>query len=399
MSEVRDPYQALGVSATKKGVHEATKDLSKGLYPGAFCKIMNMPNIFGNDYVQVIHSDGAGTKSNLAYLMKMEGFEDYLKHFSSLSQDVTVMNIDDMAAVGIVDNIFISNHIGRNANRISDEDVSAVINGYVSFFEILRKLGIHITEAGGETADVGSYITTLGLDATTIGYIEKNKVVDCSNIRSGDVIVGLSSVGQSLYESSYNSGIRSNGLTLAINSMLNPYYRKYTEAWDNTLDPSKVFRGPHYLHDKLEGTDLTIGEALLSPTRTYLPILKEILETPEIEIHGIIHCSGGGVTKCINFGREIAYIKESLPNMPPLFKAIQSTEDIEDRYMFQTFNNGIGMDIVVPDCKSAVAIIEISKKMGVAATIIGYVQKSNNLNTNQVIIKRGSKTIEYLKNI
>jgi len=399
MSEVRDPYEELGVSATKKGVHEATKDLSKGLYPGAFCKIIDMPNMFGSDFVQVIHSDGAGTKSNLAYLMKMEGYEDYLKHFSSLPQDVTVMNIDDMAAVGIVDNIFISNHIGRNANRISDEDISAVINGYVKFFEILRGLGINITEAGGETADVGSYITTLGLDATTIGYIEKSKVVDCSNIKSGDIIVGLSSVGQSTYETNYNSGIRSNGLTLAINSMLNPYYRKYKEAWDNTLDSSKVFRGPYYLHDKLEGTDLTIGDALLSPTRTYLPILKEILNVPEINVHGIIHCSGGGMTKCINFGREITYVKEGLPKVPPLFEAIQATEDIDDRYMLQTFNNGIGMEIIVPHCRNAMDIIAVCKKFGVDATIIGYVEKSKKPNSNQVIIKRGNKLIEYLRDI
>ncbi|MDD2376725.1 MAG: AIR synthase-related protein [Clostridia bacterium] len=399
MTEVRDPYEALGVSATKKGVHEATKDLSKGLYPGAFCKIIDMPNMFNSDFAQVIHSDGAGTKSNLAYLMKMEGYENYLKHFSSLAQDVTVMNIDDMAAVGIVNNIFISNHIGRNANRISDVDISAVINGYIRFFEILRELGIYITEAGGETADVGSYITTLGLDATTIGYIEKSKVIDCSNIKSGDIIVGLSSTGQSTYESNYNSGIRSNGLTLAINSMLNPYYRKYKEAWDNTLEDSKVFRGPYYLHDKLEGTDLTIGEALLSPTRTYLPILKEILNIPGINIHGIIHCSGGGMTKCINFGKEIIYVKYSLPKTPPLFETIQATEDIEDRYMLQTFNNGIGMDIIVPDCKSAMDIIEISKKFGVDATVIGYVEKSKKTNTNQVIIKKGNKLIEYSRDI
>ena len=399
MSEVRGPYEELGVSATKKGVHEATKNLPKGLFPGAFCKIVNMPSMFGSDFVKVMHSDGAGTKTNLAYLMKMERFKDYLKYFSSLAQDVTVMNIDDMAAVGVVSDIFISNHISRNANRISDKDISAVINGYMIFLEALRKLGINITETGGETEDVGSYVTTFGLGATTDGYIERSKVIDCSNIRSGDIIVGLSSVGQSFYESNYNSGIRSNGLTLAINCMLHPYYRKYTAAWDSALDVSKVFRGPYYLHDKLEGTNLTIGEALLSPTRTYLPILKKIFDIPEIDIHGIIHCSGGGMTKSINFGKGIRYVKENLPCMPPLFKAIQSTEDIEYRYMYQTFNNGIGMEIIVPDCKTAMTIIEISKKMGVNATIIGSVEKSKTPDTNQVIIKKGVRTIEYSKNI
>lgn len=395
--KTRDPYAGLGVSSGKEGVHKATKDLSKGIFPGAFCKITDVPPMFDQNFAEVVHCDGAGTKSNVAYLMKMEGFKNYLKYFSSLAQDVAVMNIDDMAAVGIFENISLSNHIERNAGRISDKDYAAVIKGYIKFFDRLREYGIDITEKGGETADVGSYITTMGLAATTVGYIEKSRVIDCSNIRPGNIIVGLSSAGQSIYEDSYNSGIRSNGLTLAINAMLSPYYRKYMEAWDSALDLEVVFRGPYLLKDKLEGTNLTVGESLLSPTRTYLPILKKVFESNKIRINGIIHCSGGGMTKCINFGTGIKYVKNSLLEIPPLFNVIQKTEDIKWRYMFKTFNMGTGMEIIVPEKKDAMAIIEIAKGFNVDAKIIGYTESSDKSNKNKVIIKNGKETLRYSK--
>lgn len=393
----RDLYAELGVSSSKLGVHEATKDLSKGLFPGAFCKIVPVPKIFGNKskYVQVMHSDGAGTKSNVAYLMKKEGYKDYLSFFASLGQDVTVMNTDDMAAVGICDDIYISNHIGRNASRISDEDISAVINGYMSFFNLMKSYGINIIETGGETADVGSYITTIGLDAVTMGFMKKDKVIDCSNIRAGRPIVGLSSYGKCNYENKYNSGIRSNGLTLAINCMLNSRYRSYQEAWDNSLDENKVFRGPYMLDDKLENTELTIGEALLSPTRTYLPIIRDILNEPALYISGIIHCSGGGATKCVKFGQGIRYVKEDIIDVPPLFNAIQNTENIDDKNMFKTFNMGTGMEIVAFERRDALSIIRIAESYGVQAKIIGYTEKSKDPLCNEVVIKKDNKTIEY----
>lgn len=392
----RDLYAELGVSSTKAGVHEATKHLSRGLFSGAFCKIVPVPSIFGENrkYVQVLHSDGAGTKSNVAYLMKKEGYKDYLTLFSLLAQDVTVMNTDDMAAVGICNDIYISNHIGRNANRISDEDISAVINGYTNFFDLMGTYGINIIETGGETADVGSYITTMGLDAVTMGVMEKERVVDCSNIRPGQPIVGLSSYGKCKYENKYNSGIRSNGLTLAINCMLNAKYRRYTEAWDNSLDRRKVFRGPYLLEEKLYGTGLTIGEALLSPTRTYLPIIKDVLNEPGLNIAGIIHCSGGGATKCVKFGQGIRYVKDNIIAVPPLFEAIQDTESIDDKNMFQTFNMGTGMEIVTLEHKDALAIIKIAESYGVQAKIIGYTENSKDASCNEVVIKRDNHFIE-----
>lgn len=396
MQKNRDLYQELGVSSTKEGVHEAIKNLSKGVFPGAFCKILSVPNIFGEDcpYVQVMHSDGAGTKSNVAYLMKMEGYADYLKLFSNLAQDVTVMNIDDMAAVGVCDNIYLSNHIGRNANRISDVDIAAIINGYTEFINLMKQYDINITETGGETADVGSYVTTVGLDAVTTGYVLKDKVIDCSNIKPKCVIVGLSSYGKCIYEDKYNSGIRSNGLTLAINCMLSPKYRAYKEAWDSSLDEKKVFRGPYELDDILVGTELTIGEALLSPTRTYTPIVKDIIYN-NMSILGIIHCSGGGATKSIKFGKGIRYVKEDIIDIPPLFDAIRQTEDINLRNMFQTFNMGTGMEIITRTEEEAKTIIKIAEKYNVYAKIIGYTEKSTFGDVNEVVIKTRGKTLHY----
>ena len=375
-----DPYAELGVSSKKTGVHNATKNLSKGLYPGAFCQIVpmsrNLPDSILSRYAQVIHSDGVGTKSNVAYLAMKEGVsEDFLY---SLAQDAIVMNTDDMACVGITNDIYISNHIARNSNRVNDEALAKVIQGYSNFFWTMQELGINLYNAGGETADVGSYTTTMGIDVTASAVVSKDRIIDLSNIGSGEFIVGLASDGKSSYEDKENSGIRSNGLTLAINTLLCPYYRKYEETMDGTIDKEKLFCGKYRLDDKLEGTSLTIAEAILSPTRSYLPVIRDILQDG-IHVSGIIHCSGGGLTKSINFGKGITYVKDGVCNLsvPPIFRAIQEISGIDDYYMYQTFNMGIGMEVIVKNSKDVDKVINYANKYGIRAYVIGHTEASS----------------------
>ena len=375
-----DPYAELGVSSKKTGVHKATKNLSKGLYPGAFCQIVpmsrNLPDSVLSNYAQVIHSDGVGTKSNVAYLAMKEGVsEDFLYN---LAQDAIVMNTDDMACVGITDDIYISNHIARNSNRVNDEALAKVIQGYSNFFGKMQELGINLYNAGGETADVGSYTTTMGIDVTASAVISKDRIIDCSNIGPDEFIVGLASDGKSSYEDKENSGIRSNGLTLAINTLLCPYYRKYEETMDGTIDKEKLFCGKYCLDDKLEGTSLTIAEAILSPTRTYLPVIRDILQD-EIQVSGIIHCSGGGLTKSINFGEGITYVKDGVCSLavPPIFRAIQEIRSIDDYHMYQTFNMGIGMEVIVKSSNDADKVIQYANKYGIRAYVTGHTEASS----------------------
>ncbi|MDD4188009.1 MAG: AIR synthase-related protein [Bacilli bacterium] len=395
----KDPYSALGVSSKKEGVHEATKNLSKGLFLGTFCKILpligNLPQEVKDNYVQILHSDGVGTKSNIAYIARKEGYST--NTFQTLPQDALVMNLDDLACVGAFDNFYISNHIARNSNRISNEDITTIIQGYQDFFQKASDLGINIFDAGGETADVGSYTTTLGIDVTASTIIEKNKIIDCDNIPTNGYIVGLASNGQSSYENQPNSGIRSNGLTLAINSLLNSYYRKYPETMDQTVDQNKLFTGPYRLNDVIQDTNtgekFTISEAILSPTRTYLPILKMCQEYG-IEICGIIHCTGGGLTKSIKFGKQIRYVKSNLPATPIIFSEIQEARNIKDKYMYQTFNMGVGLEIIVPNEKEAELLIKIANYFDVSAKIIGYTEIAKH-NTNEVIIEKNGIPLEY----
>ena len=383
-----DPYAELGVSSKKTGVHKATKGLSKGLYPGAFCQIVpmsrNLPDEVISSYAQVIHSDGVGTKSNVAYLAMKEGVsEDFLYN---LAQDAIVMNTDDMACVGITNDIYISNHIARNSNRVNDEALAKVIQGYSNFFRKMQELGINLYNAGGETADVGSYTTTMGIDVTASAVIVKEKIIDCGNIAPGEYIVGLASNGKSSYEDKENSGIRSNGLTLAINTLLCPYYRKYQETMDATIEEEKLFCGKYRLEDKLDGTSLTIAEAILSPTRTYLPVINDILQE-DISVSGIIHCSGGGLTKSINFGQSITYVKDEVYNLsvPPIFKAIQEIRGIDDYHMYQTFNMGIGMEVIVKSLADAGKVISNANKYDISASIIGHTETSED-GKNSVLI-------------
>lgn len=387
-----NPYAELGVSSQKEGVHEATKDLSKGLYPGAFCQILpmprNLPDVIIDNYAQVIHSDGVGTKSNVAYLAMKEGVsEDFLY---GLAQDAIVMNTDDMVCVGVTDDIYISNHIARNAKRVNDDALAKIIQGYSNCFKKMQELGVNLYNAGGETADVGSYTTTMGIDVTAHAVIAKSKIIDCSNIGPDEYIVGLASYGKSTYEDKENSGIRSNGLTLAINALLSPYYRKYGETMDGAIDKEKLFAGKYRLEDKLEGTSLTIAEAILSPTRTYIPVIRDVLEDG-IQVSGILHCSGGGLTKSMNFGRGITYVKDELckVNVPPIFKEIQEIRNIDDYHMYQTFNMGIGMEIIVKTLEDAKKVVLTAGEYNIPAFIIGHTEKSED-DKNKVII--GSST-------
>lgn len=383
-----DPYAELGVSSKKTGVHKATKGLSKGLYPGAFCQIVpmsrNLPAEVISNYAQVIHSDGVGTKSNVAYLAMKEGVsEDFLY---TLAQDAIVMNTDDMACVGITNDIYISNHIARNSNRVNDEALAKVIQGYSNFFRKMQSLGINLYNAGGETADVGSYTTTMGIDVTASAVIPRDRIIDCSNIAPGEYIVGLASNGKSSYEDKENSGIRSNGLTLAINTLLCPYYRKYPETMDATIEKEKLFCGQYRLEDRLDGSSLTVAEAILSPTRTYLPVVNDILQE-HLSISGIIHCSGGGLTKSINFGQGITYVKDKVYDLsvPPIFKAIQKIRGIDDYHMYQTFNMGIGMEVIARSLADAEKIISIANKYDISAYIIGHTETSED-GKNSVLI-------------
>lgn len=389
---IKDPYAELGVSSKKEGVHKATKNLSKGLYPGAFCQIVPVPSVLPKEiqdkYAQVIHSDGVGTKSNVAYIAMKEGLgTDYLRR---CPQDALVMNTDDMACVGITNDIYISNHIARNANRVDDDAIAEIIAGYSDYYDKMADLGINLYNAGGETADVGSYTTTLGIDVTATAMIEKDKIIDASNIAPGNYIVGLSSSGQATYEDRYNSGIRSNGLTLAINSLLSPDYRKYTETMDGTIDKEKLFTGEYHLEDKVY-SDVNIADLILSPTRTYLPILNNVLNDQDIKVNGIIHCSGGGLTKSINFGQDVAYIKDNIPESPIIFDLIKNERNIDDQYMYQTFNMGIGMEIVVPTLEEAEKVICHAYEYGVEAEVIGQVAKS--IDGNKVEIGKTNKLV------
>lgn len=287
------------------------------------------------------------------------------------------MNTDDMACVGITNDIFISNHIARNANRVNDEALAKIIQGYANFFQKMQDLGIKLYNAGGETADVGSYTTTMGIDVTASAVIKKNKIIDCSTIGPNEYIVGLASDGKCFYEDKENSGIRSNGLTLAINTLLCPYYRKYEETMDGTIDKDKLFCGKYMLEDRLEGTSLTIAEAILSPTRTYLPVIRDVLRD-EIDVSGIVHCSGGGLTKSINFGTGITYVKDGVCDLkvPPIFSEIQKIRGIDDFHMYQTFNMGIGIEVVVKNLRDAERVIYHANQYGISAFVIGRTQAS-----------------------
>lgn len=386
-----DAYLSRGVSATKDEVHSAIKKQDKGVFAGAFCKII--PDPCGDpEYCAAMHADGAGTKSSLAYIKYKETGD--LSAFYNIAQDSVVMNLDDLLCIGATDGFVLSNTIGRNAHRVSGEAIKQVIDGYTEFCEMLGKYGIGITMSGGETADVGDLVSTLIVDSTFFVRMKRSDVIDCDNIKPGDVIVGLASCGKASYEKAYNAGMGSNGLTAARHLMLShEYAAKYPETYSNTIDDSKVYCGTYGVNDILPGTDVSVVDAILSPTRTYAPIIKEILDTKRSAVHGMIHCTGGGQAKCKNFGSGIHYIKDNLFEIPPLFAAIKKNADIGDREMYQVFNMGHRMELYVGK-EDAQFIIDTAKKYGVDAKIVGHCEASED-GSNKVTIKDCGNTFEY----
>lgn len=388
-------YLDRGVSPTKDDVKKAVSDQSRGLYPGAFCKIL--PDIAGDPaYCMAVHADGAGTKSAVAYMMYRETGDP--SWFSGIAQDSLVMNTDDMACIGAVDGFLLSNTIGRNAHRVDGACISAIIQGYGETIARLRKLGVGIEMTGGETADVGDLVRTAIVDSTMVVRFRRDQVVDASSIHPGNVIIGLSSFGQSKYEDRINSGIGSNGLTAARHLLLSPIYReRYPETYSETLSDKTAYVGRFELADRLpgedaaDGTGLTAGEALLSPTRTYLPVVREILASCRAAITGMIHCTGGGLVKCRDFGTGLKYIKDNLFPTPAVFRAIQSSGAVDRKEMYQIFNMGHRLEIF-SDPEAAEEILRISGSFGIAARVIGRVETSPG--ENQVLIVDQGK--EYL---
>ena len=367
-------YNQRGVSATKDDVHQAIKKIDKGIFPKAFCKII--PDYISNndDYCLVMHADGAGTKSSLAYTYWRETGD--LSVWKGVAQDAIVMNIDDLLCVGCIDQkILFSSTIGRNKSLINSEVLSAVINGSEEVINDFKDYGINIVSTGGETADVGDLVRTIIVDSTVIARMKRSDVIDNGNIKSGDVIVGLASDGQSTYESEYNSGICSNGLTSARHDVFSKILKKYPESYDPNLSDFLVYSGSKNVTDIHSDLNLTFGKLVLSPTRTYAPIIKEILSFYRNDVHGMIHCSGGAQTKILHFIENLHIIKDNMFEVPEIFNIIQSESNTDWHEMYKVFNMGHRMELYVNQ-EVADDIISISKKFGVDAKVIGRVEES-----------------------
>jgi phosphoribosylformylglycinamidine cyclo-ligase len=368
-------YDLRGVSASKEDVHKAIKNIDKGLFPKAFCKIV--PDYLTNDkdYCIVMHADGAGTKSSLAYMYWKETGD--LSVWKDIAQDALIMNIDDLLCVGITDNILLSSTIGRNKNRIPSEVISELINGTEELLQDLKIHDVHIHSTGGETADVGDLVKTIIVDSTVTARVKRSDIIDNANIKAGDVIVGLASFGQATYEKKYNGGMGSNGLTSARHDVFDHYLaKKYPESFDAQVPKELVYSGSVKLTDKVNGIDLDAGKLVLSPTRTYAPIIKKILEKHRKNIHGMVHCSGGAQTKILHFIDNLHIIKDNLFELPPLFELIQKESNTNWKEMYQVFNMGHRMELYVPQ-EIANSIIEISESFKVEAKIIGRVEESS----------------------
>lgn len=370
-------YNQRGVSASKEDVHNAIKNIDKGLFPKAFCKII--PDILGGDadYCNIMHADGAGTKSSLAYIYWRETGD--LSVWKGIAQDALIMNVDDLLCVGATDNILLSSTIGRNKNLIPGEVISAIINGTNELCEELSSLGVNIYPTGGETADVGDLVRTIIVDSTVTCRMKRADVIDNAHIKAGDVIVGLSSSGQATYEKSYNGGMGSNGLTSARHDVFANYLaQKYPESFDSAIPDELVYSGQVKLTDEIAGLGIDAGKLVLSPTRTYAPIISLILKELSGNIHGMVHCSGGAQTKILHFlGEGLHVIKDNLFPIPPLFKLIQEQSDTDWKEMYKVFNMGHRMEIYLPE-EFAQRIIEISKSFNVDAQIVGRVEKAEN---------------------
>jgi phosphoribosylformylglycinamidine cyclo-ligase len=389
--EVSKRYAQRGVSASKEDVHNAIKNIDKGLFPKSFCKIV--PDYLTNDddYCLVMHADGAGTKSSLAYMYWKETGD--LSVWKGIAQDALIMNIDDLLCVGATDNIMLSSTIGRNKSKIPGEVLSAIINGTEELIEDLKKFGVTIHSTGGETADVGDLVKTIIVDSTVTARIKRSDVIDNSNIKAGDVLVGLASFGQSSYETQYNGGMGSNGLTSARHDVFDKYLaHKYPESFDAAVPQDLVYSGAIKLTDQIENSPLNAGKLVLSPTRTYAPIIKEILSKYTSEsIHGMIHCSGGAQTKILHFIDNLHVVKDNMFSVPPLFKLIQEQSKTDWKEMYQVFNCGHRMEIYTSP-EVAEDIINISKSYQVDAKIIGRVEASD---VKKLTIKSDYGVFEY----
>ena len=363
-----------GVSAAKEDVHNAIKNIDKGIFPQAFCKII--PDILGGDpeYCNIMHADGAGTKSSLAYMYWKETGD--LSVWKGIAQDAIVMNTDDLLCVGAVDNILVSSTIGRNKMLIPGEVISAIINGTDELLAEMRKMGIGIYPTGGETADVGDLVRIIIVDSTVTCRMKRSDVINNANIRPGDVIVGLSSTGQATYEQRYNGGMGSNGLTSARHDVFSKYLaEKFPESFDHAVAEELVYSGRYKLTDNINDVPVNAGQLVLSPTRTYAPVIKRVLDEQRQNIHGMVHCTGGAQTKVLNFvGDDCKVIKDNMFPIPPLFKIIHDCSGTDWKEMYQVFNMGHRLEIYVqPEVASS--IIEISRSFGIEAQVIGHIEK------------------------
>jgi phosphoribosylformylglycinamidine cyclo-ligase len=389
--EISKRYAQRGVSASKEDVHQAIKNIDKGLFPKAFCKIVPDHLTNDEDYCLIMHADGAGTKSSLAYMYWKETGD--ISVWKGIAQDALIMNIDDLLCVGATDHILLSSTIGRNKNVIPGPVISAIINGTEELIEDLKGFGVTIHSTGGETADVGDLVRTIIVDSTVTARMPRNKVIDNANIAAGDVIVGLASFGQSSYEKSYNGGMGSNGLTSARHDVFGRYLAtKYPESFDAAVPEELVYSGKMKLTDTVEGSPIDAGQLVLSPTRTYAPIIKSILESYDARsIHGMVHCSGGAQTKILHFIDDLHIIKDHMFTVPPLFKLIQSQSETDWKEMYQVFNCGHRMELYVKP-EIADAIIKISKSFNVDAQIIGRVEAAD---SKKLTIKSEFGVFEY----
>lgn len=380
-----DRYAQRGVSATKEDVHKAIKNVDKGLFPTAFCKIV--PDLLTGDqkYCNIMHADGAGTKSSLAYMYWKETGDTSV--WKGIAQDALIMNIDDLLCVGCVDNILVSSTIGRNKNLIPGEVISEIINGTEELLQQLRDRGLGIMSTGGETADVGDLVRTIIVDSTVTARMKRDDVIANSEIRPGDAIVGLSSFGKAIYEQEYNGGMGSNGLTSARHDVFSSIYRqKYPEAFDPGVPEDLIFTGSKKLTDDVEGSPLDAGRLVLSPTRTYAPIVRDVLKEHRNRIHGMVHCSGGAQTKVLHFVNNVRVMKDNMFDVPPLFDLIQQESGTDWKEMYQVFNMGHRFEFYVPE-EIIDDIIEISDHYNVKAQVVGHVENS----TQKEVVIRSRK--------
>ena len=380
MSDQR--YNMRGVSASKEDVHNAIKNIDKGLYPRAFCKII--PDILGGDpeYCNIMHADGAGTKSSLAYMYWRETGD--ISVWKGIAQDALIMNIDDLLCVGATDNILVSSTIGRNKHLVPGEVISAIINGTEELLAELREMGVSVYATGGETADVGDLVRTIIVDSTVTCRMRRSDVIDNARIADGDVIVGMASYGRATYEHEYNGGMGSNGLTSARHDVFAKYLaQKYPESFDNAVPDELVYAGGLKLTDAVEGVDIDAGKLVLSPTRTYAPVIKKMLDEMRPRIHGMVHCSGGAQTKVMHFVENKRVIKDNLFPIPPLFKTIQQQSGTDWKEMYKVFNMGHRMEVYLAP-EDAERVIEIARSYGIDAQVVGRVEACDH---NELIIE------------